>query len=264
MKSEHDLHNHNHYHYHYYAEELLEDYALGTLSAENTEWVRQHLESCTSCQHTLAPMMAVTQALAFATPDPDVPMSDDLWGRIEHAISQPGTRAAAPDTSPSNIHPLPLPLPLSPPPPRIRPRQWLTVAALMVLSLIGGTLLGQVLPQFSNEDEITGQQIAIEFTDPNIAASGVLRYLPDQQVFVLEVDGLAPPPEGFVHQAWLIDEAGPIPAGLMDPERGEVASVGDRDGFQTFAITIEPGPLGNAAPTTEPILVAQLHEANGS
>lgn len=262
----------------HYAEELLEDYALGTLSAEDMAWMREHIESCPSCQQELAPLLAAVQALPFALPDPRVPMSDDLWDRIEQSISHSGTGAAAPtpaaptpaaaaapvqqdappDRTPANVRSLP------PPPTRMMPRQWLTIAALMVLSLIGGTLLGQALPQFNTDDGVEGQQIAVEFTDPSITATGVLRYLPDQQVFVLEVDGLAPPPEGFVHQAWLIDEAGPIPAGVMDPERGEVASVGTPGQYQAFAITLEPGPLGNEAPTTEPILVASLDGDNQS
>jgi hypothetical protein len=140
-------------------------------------------------------------------------------------------------------------------------RQWLMVAALMVLSLIGGTLLGQVLPRLG-EDDVQGQQIAIQFTDPSITATGELRYLPEEQVFVLNVTGMPEPPQGQVYQAWLIDDSGPIPVGVMNPQLGEFASAGDRAQFQTFAITVEPGPLGNDAPTTEPILVAQLDDGS--
>jgi hypothetical protein len=135
------------------------------------------------------------------------------------------------------------------------------VAALMLVSLVSGVVLAQALPQLGN-DEPASQEIALQFTGTDVTATGVLRYLPDQHVFVLQVDGLTPPPEGFVHQAWLIGEAGPVPAGLMDTERGEVAAVGVIDQYQTFAITTEPGPLGNEAPTTDPILVASLNPAD--
>jgi hypothetical protein len=143
-------------------------------------------------------------------------------------------------------------------PARFSTRQWLMVAALMLLSVIGGALLGQVLPQFG-EDEGQAQQIAIQFTDPNITASGELRYLPDEKIFVLTVNGMPEAPEGHVYQAWLFEGDTPIPAGVMNSEQGEVASVGERSEFDTFAITVEPGPLGNQAPTSEPILVAPLH-----
>ena len=72
------------------------------------------------------------------------------------------------------------------------------------------------------------------------------------------------PPQGHVYQAWLIDAAGPVPVGVMNPDQGEFASAADRSQFQTFAITVEPGPLGNDAPTTDPILVAHLDDTGGS
>jgi hypothetical protein len=50
----------------------------------------------------------------------------------------------------------------------------------------------------------------------------------------------------------------------MDTERGEVAAVAAIDQYQTFAITTEPGPLGNEAPTTEPILVAPLAKTDNA
>jgi hypothetical protein len=135
------------------------------------------------------------------------------------------------------------------------------VAALMVLSLVTGAVIGQVLPRIG-DDGPESQQIEIQFTDPNITATGALRYLPEEQVFVLEVTGMPEPPAGFVYQAWLIDGNAPIPVGVMNTESGELASAGNRDQFQTFAITVEAGPLGSAAPTSEPILVAALHETD--
>lgn len=249
MTAQHDLRHHH-------TAELLEDYALGTLSADIAAWAKEHLDACPACQQALASLVGALQCLPFALPEPRVPpMSDDLWDRIEQSISRPESgspvREATPVPPPANIRSLQ--------PRRMRSPQWLGIAALMVLSLIGGTLLGQVLPRFG-EEQVESQQIAIQFTDPSITATGELRYLPDQQVFVLEVDGLTPPPEGFVHQAWLIDDAGPIPAGLMDTDRGEVATVGTPDRYQAFAITLEPGPLGNEAPTSDPILVASLDD----
>jgi len=229
---------------------LLEGYALGTLSAGDAAWMRAHLETCAQCRAELDSLAPALQALPFAAPEPDVALSDDLWSRIEQGILH-----APPTAAPSR--PRPAPVPRQAPPTRLAPRQWLMVAALMVLSLVGGTVLGQLLPRFGEED-VQGQQIAIQFTDPSITATGELRYLPEEQVFVLNVTGMPEPPAGHVYQAWLIDEGGPVPAGVMDADSGELASAANRSAYQTFAITVEPGPLGNPAPTTEPILVAQL------
>jgi hypothetical protein len=147
-------------------------------------------------------------------------------------------------------------------PTRFSTRQWLMVAALMLVSLIGGALLGQALPQFA-EDEPQAQQIAIQFTDPDITATGELRYLPDEQIFVLTVNDMPEAPEGYVYQAWLIQGDEKIPAGVMNTDQGEIASVGNRSQFDTFAITVEPGPLGNHSPSSEPILVAPLGSNEG-
>ncbi len=253
VKSRSDLHNHHP------AEQLLEDYALGTLSAADAAWVRTHLETCAFCRAELGLLTAAAQALPFAAPDPGVELSDNVWNRIEQAILHQDAPAHVPQSEETRL--TPISRASREEPSRFTSRQWLMVAALMVLSLIGGTLLGQVLPRLDGDD-VQGQQIAIEFTDPNITATGELRYLPEEQVFVLNVTGMPEPPAGHVYQAWLIDAGGPIPVGVMNPQLGEFASAGDRSQFQTFAITVEPGPLGNDAPTTEPILVAQLDDGS--
>lgn len=243
------------------AEELLEDYVLGTLSDADRVWMASHLQTCEICQEELAPLIGAMQALPFAAPEPDIQMSDAVWDRIERNISRPDTAPAnAPfvplktDLAPQNVthHPSPI---------RKMRAPWPAVAALMVLSLIGGILLAQVLPSIGEED-IQSQQIAIQFTDPDITATGELRYLPDEQVFVLSIDNMPAAPAGYVYQAWLIKGDSPVPAGVMNVSQGEVASTGDRSQFDAFAITVEPGPFGNQAPTSEPVLVAPLHDTN--
>jgi hypothetical protein len=245
---------------HQHADELLEDYLFGTLPAEDSAWVAAHLETCERCSAEVERLMLAVQALPFAAPEPDVAMSDDLWSRIEQSILAPPESALDRDAF------VPLPDGANVPDARedrsrlraLPGRQWLMIAALLVVSLLAGAVLGQALPRFG-DDQPEPDRIAIQFTDPSITATGELRYFPDEQVFVLEVTGMPEPPEGYVYQAWLIDESAPIPVGVMNPDSGEFASAGDRDAFQTFAITVEPGPLGNAEPTSDPILVAPLH-----
>ena len=244
MKPPTNLHNHHH------ADDLLEDYLLGTISAADALWMQAHLERCPRCRAELEPLMGAVQALPFAAHDPGVQMSDDLWNRIERSTSSQPSPTVVPDPPVSKIRLLP--------PTRMTARPWLMIAALIVVSLLGGAIFGAGLSQVS-DNEGDAQQIAIQFTDPEITATGELRYLPEEQVFVLEVAGMPEPPSGYVYQAWLIEEGEPIPAGvMMNPETGELACVGDRDAFDTFAITIEPGPLGRPAPTSDPLLVASL------
>ena len=245
-----DLH-----HDHERADELLEAYLLGTLPAADVRWMREHIARCARCQAELAELLPAVQALPFAAPEPPVALSDTVWYRIEQAILRDNAAAV-------NPAPAPVPLRRAEPSRGLSGRQWLLVAALMLLSLIGGTVLGQVLPRFGEDD--AGRTIAIQITDPSISATGELRYLPDEGVFILNVAGMPEPPPGHVYQAWLISDGNPVPAGVMNPALGEFASAGNPDAFQTFALTVEPGPLGNEAPTTDPVLVAQLDDASGS
>jgi anti-sigma-K factor RskA len=246
------------HHEHNRAEDLLEGYLLGTLPAEDAAWMDSHVRECPRCAEEIAPLLPAVQALPFSAPVPDVAMSEDLWNRIEHAVSA----SSRTDTEPQFI---PLPNNASVPrgdgaPHRWSTRQYIALAAVALISLLGGTILGQVMPRFLGDKAPAEQVIAIEFTDPDVAASGELRYLPDEQVFVLQVTGLPELPEGQVYQAWLIDGSGPVPVGVMGSDAGELATTGNREAFQTFAITVEQGPLGNSQPTSEPIMVASLQD----
>jgi hypothetical protein len=126
----------------------------------------------------------------------------------------------------------------------------------MLLSLAAGVLLGQGGPWFGDNDAEESREIAVAFTDP--AASGTLRYLPDEQVLVFDAEALPPLAEGQVYQAWLIRGDTPVSAGILDPEQAALASVADIAAWDAFAVTIEQGPLGSPAPTSDPILVASL------
>jgi anti-sigma-K factor RskA len=251
---------------HHHADELLEDYLLGTLSADDAAWVEAHIESCPECQAEMGPLIRAVQALPFGAPEPDVAMSDQVWSRIERTVSTSVASTSdrdvfvpLPDVPPANASGLRSIVPSTARPGGLHGRQWMLVAALMAVSLLVGALLGVAVPRLG-EDDPDADRIAIQFTDPSITATGELRYLPDEQVFVLEISGMPEPPEGYVYQAWLINDDAPVPVGVMNTKTGEFASAGDRDAFQTFAITVEAGPLGNDAPTSDPILVAPLHE----
>jgi methanogenic corrinoid protein MtbC1 len=66
---------------------MLEDYALGTLYADEMSWMDEHLATCATCQRALEPLMVAAQSLVFAAPDVPVPISGDLWDRIERSLT---------------------------------------------------------------------------------------------------------------------------------------------------------------------------------
>jgi hypothetical protein len=213
--------------------------------------MHEHIATCPNCQAELVDLLPAVEALPFAAPEPPVAPSADLWDRIERSITTAAPEQAV--TAPG------APTPIAPATriTRLTARHWLGLAALMLLSLVGGVVLGQVLPRIG-EDDNDMETMAIQIMDPSISATGELRYLPDEGVFILRVDNMPEPPPGMVYQAWLINDGNPVPVGVMNPALGEFASAGNPDAFQTFAITLESGPLGNDAPTSDPILVAPL------
>ena len=103
------------------------------------------------------------------------------------------------------------------------------------------------------------QTIAYELTlstpIPDLGAE--LTYDEDAQIFTLQTENMPAAPEGQVYQVWLIDtECRPQPMGVMADPTFAVAA--DRDNYTAFAITVEPGPIGSAGPTTPPFFVAPL------
>ncbi len=273
-----DIHNHDH------AETLLDDYVMGTLSAEDLAWMDAHLATCRTCEDELIVLLEGTYALAWSSEDPPVELSGDLWDRIESSlVPAPASAAAA-------VSDVPLPVitdrgqattprdPDRPPhtsqtrndqPYRIEshPRlnqqryRWLAIAALAVIVVGVAAIAGRNL--LLDQDE-PAQQIALHDADGNVIGREVanLEYLPDEQQFVLHMEEMPAAPEGQVYQAWLIAGNGPVGVGIVDPATGEFRVDGDRAAYDAFAITIEPGPEGSDLPTTNPVVVAPLNSSS--
>jgi hypothetical protein len=173
-----------------------------------------------------------------------------VWNRIEVSISgadESGETAPAPIVEmrpPSNV--------------RLLSSRWRWVAAAFLVLIIGGAVVARIIQGIGGDDS---QSIKFAFTDPDISANGKLAYFPDDKKFVFSSSDMPELAEGQVYQAWLIhgDEP-PVPGGVMDTSTGKVEIDGDRGAFDTFALTVEPGPSGSAAPTSKPIVTAPLRE----
>jgi anti-sigma-K factor RskA len=83
-----------------------------------------------------------------------------------------------------------------------------------------------------------------------------LMYMPSEKVAVMDVN-LPPPPAGHVYQAWRIDGGAPVSLGVVETTSGSVAMHADLEGATAVAISVEPVG-GSPAPTTNPVLVAEL------
>ena len=75
---------------------------------------------------------------------------------------------------------------------------------------------------------------------------------------LLDVKDLPPLPEGYVYEVWLIGDGNPVPAGVFANATAQHAIAADRSQFNTLAITMEPGPMGTEAPTSDVYATASL------
>jgi hypothetical protein len=236
-------------------EEEFEALILGTLPPADQADLEAHLAGCAECAEEYGNPRELLVALPFGAPDPgDAFRSEAIWQGIADRLEEeaPDQRPSSPPTvlpsdAPDNVVPFAK---------RDRGWGWRALAAVAVISLLLGGVIGQVLPRFGDEDE--PETFTVEFTQPQDEAAATLSYLPDEEIFVFSVSGLPPPPEGYVYQAWLINAEGPIPTGTMAEGQEEMAAHGDKSQFTTFAITLEKGPLGSPQPTSDPIILADL------
>jgi anti-sigma-K factor RskA len=238
--------------------DLLGAFALGAVDAEEAAAVRAYVASNAEAQEELAELMAGVDVLSLSVPPLEPPAG--LRDRIAAAAL-----AEAPSAPPSAVpdHPTPdtqhlTPVPIRPPASFwSRATPWAAAAAALLLIAAGLLLWNLQLRGQLAETPVT-QTVALAPTDAAPGASGEVRYLPDQQLFFVDVRDLPPLAEGQVYEVWLIGAEGPVPAGVFDRSTDQHAIVADRSQYDTLAITAEPGPLGTEAPTGEIVATAPL------
>jgi anti-sigma factor RsiW len=237
--------------------ELLGAFALGAVTPDEAAAVRAYLATHPAAQAELAELVAAADVLPeLAEPLAPPP---DLRTRIAAAVTRDGESAP----SAPGLTSLPATTPRAPEPVRrppsfwSRPTPWAAAAAVLLL-LSAGLLYWNV--QLRNEiaSQPAAQVIALAPTDAAPGASGEVRYVPAERLLLVDVRDLPPLAQGQVYEVWLIDAAGPVPAGVFDQSTAQHAVVADRSKYQTLAITAEPGPLGTAAPTGEIVATAAL------
>ena len=253
---------------------LLGAAAFGTLSAEEGRELQAYLATSEVARAELAQLRIIAGDLSLLVDEREP--SPDVRRRIEQAImagSRAGRRQVAaplaPTTGSGSVRPLeissqPSPTPISKAP-GWRNYIWAAAASLLI-AVLAGVMLDRIFLQETDDDLDGRQTIAYELTlpapPPDLSAE--LTYDPDRQLFVLETENMPDAPEGQIYQIWLIDADGPKPVGMMARNDSSVAVAANRDDYATFAITVEPGPIGSPAPTTDPFFVAALGPADNS
>ena len=272
---------------HQYFQDLVGGAALGILTAEEHADLMAHLETCAACQLELAEFSAVVELIPLSL-DEEVP-SPALRNRVqmliqselssetpnaENVLSAPGQDVAPPVermTSPPRRRELPdpnqghdrdfVPIPISTAKAHRRrpsPFFW-SIAAIALVAIISGALIGRYFLANNHPNEGQEQQIALTFPGTVKSTTARLTYSPKTDLLVFSASDLPPAPAGHVYQVWLIAGNTPQPRGTIGPNG--YATVANINNFDAFAITVEPGPIGSAAPTTKPFIDAQLKPA---
>jgi hypothetical protein len=193
-----------------------------------------------------------------------------LRDRIAAAIAAEAASAAPVPSTPSAT-PAPEPVPTIAPAPPVpepirkpasfwsRATPWAAAAAILLL-LSAGLLVWnlRLREQIQQATAPVTETIALAPTDAAPGAHGEVTYLPQDDLFILDVRDLPPLEPDQVYEVWLIGAEGPEPAGVFDQPTDQHAVVADRSQYETLAITAEPGPLGTEAPTGEVVATAPL------
>ena len=221
------------------ANDLIEAAAFGYAMDAEQQLVAEHLASCAVCTEAMADARLAAAALPLSVEEMDVPES--VWAGIEQRI---GTQ------------PEPVPAPLVSPAKASTPFKvhWAAAAVLALLTLAAGIVLGRSV--FETAPNTSSTDVA--FTDPQMQATGSVKYEPGQGVILLELQDMPAPPEGEVYQVWMIEGESPVSMGVFDPSSARFAMAGNPEDFDVLAITLEPGPTGSEQPTSAPLAVAEL------
>jgi anti-sigma-K factor RskA len=246
--------------------DLLGAFALGAVDAEEAATVRAHLATCAECQAEMAELWLAVDSLPGMI-EPMEP-SPALRDRIAAAIvAEAASPAPAPPVIPASHVPEAAPS-IAPAPPVAEPIRkpasfwsratpW-AAAAVILLLLSAGLLVWNLRLREQLATAPIAETIALAPTDVAPEARGEVTYLPQDELFMLDVRDLPPLEPEQVYEVWLIGAEGPVPAGVFDQPTDQHAIVADRDLYDTLAITAEPGPLGTEAPTGEIVATAPL------
>jgi anti-sigma-K factor RskA len=246
------------------ARDLLGAFALGAVDAEEATTVRHHLTTCAECQGEIAQLWTMVNVLWNTVEPLDPPPA--LRDRI--AVAVMAEPASLPPAAPAALRSTPTITPVvrvselirKPASFWSRVTPWAAAAAILLVLSIGLLIRTlQLQDQLRQTAVPVAETIALASTDAAPDVSGEVIYLPEDDLFLVDVRDLPSLEPHQVYEVWLIGEDGvPVPAGVFDQPTDRHAVIADRDQYETLAITVEPGPLGTEAPTGEIVATAAL------
>lgn len=219
-------------------------YVLGALERDELAAFRAHLSECAACREEVAALQHVANALPAAAPAMSPPQ--DLRRRVMEAVWAEQKGGASPtlaDRRPTRPHRR---FPFVPPRPAAAFGGALAVAAAVVVAIVVAT----------------GGSSSTRVIQANVRGAGTAKLILAGGRAELAVSHFPAPGRGRVYQVWLQrPHRAPSPTRtLFDVTTGgagEVGVAGDLHGVIEVLVTSEPLG-GSSAPTTAPVITAQL------
>ena len=260
-------------------QELLAEYALGTLDADEQARVERHLAQCADCRRLLAEYQevagALPQALAAVSPWRLPSAAKTRLLQSLKADALPSPRSPSRDGTPGAA--------AAPRPGRPGRAWWrrpqliggLAAALLVALSLLWSLQLGAALAQeralrAEYANLVSRQEVVLEVVDSSKTVKRVLRppgggspaygklyTRPDLAEVVVMAARLSPPPPGQAYHLWLTSEGQTHLAGVLavnDQGFGLLVFEADRPGPAYEAAQLTLQAEGATAPAGPPIL----------
>jgi anti-sigma-K factor RskA len=227
--------------------DLLPAYAVGSLDAEETRRVEQHLLSCLICRDESNALQGVAEQLSFAAPvvAPSPELKDRLMQRVRTAPARPRQVTKRPWRE------------------RFLP-VWGLASFCLIVALAGLNLfLWQRLAQPQTFAARDGMRTApLSSPDRAAPATGVVLVSEDGDSGALVVDGLPPLADGRQYQVWLIREGQITSGGVFSTDEKSYGTTrihapASLLEYAAVDITIEPTG-GSPQPTGRRVLGGPL------
>lgn len=218
--------------------------ALRVLDGDEEQRFERHAAQCERCRLIVRLDQETLTNLSLAAPemDPSPDFKRRLMDRAASELAQSSARIERPEPD-EPAEPIPLRPRANNVVPLWRRRAWVSsIAAVLMVALISVAGLNALQNQVVSTYAVAAGDASMMV---HVRRSGAVE---------MEIHGVAPPPPGFVYEAWIIPPGrAPVAAGVTPTGDARMSLPNEARG-STVAVTLERGPSGSSAPTSPPLM----------